>query len=104
MDQLREMVEARTGSRKLSPEPRSSDAHRPAAASGPALGSGGGQDSGQSSPSKGPPAAADKAVVPVAAGAAEKPAPTIMLAEIGLPEVMPARQHVSQHIVRVVNI
>ncbi len=100
MDQLREMVEARTGGRKGDPPgtPRSATF----------AGSGGGEaprshplDTCQATPPKTEP---DRAVISVAAAAAEKLRPTITLAEIGLPEAMPPRQPITQHIVRIVHI
>lgn len=103
MDQLRDMVEARTGGRRRDPP----GTPLPATAAG----SGGGEtprsyplpDVGQGTPPK-KPASPERAVVSVAAAAVEKHAPTITLAEIGLPEAMPARRPITQHIVRIVHI
>ncbi|EIE23303.1 hypothetical protein COCSUDRAFT_66260 [Coccomyxa subellipsoidea C-169] len=100
MDQLREMVEARTGGRKGDPlgTPRSATF----------AGSGGGEaprshplDTCQGVPPKTEP---ERAVISVSAAAAEKLRPTITLAEIGLPEAMPPRRPITQHIVRIVHI
>lgn len=103
MDQLRDMVEARTSGRRRDPP----GTPLPATAAG----SGGREtprsyplpDVGQGTPPK-KPASPERAVVSVAAAAIEKHAPTITLAEIGLPEAMPARRPITQHIVRIVHI
>ena len=98
MDQLREMVERRTGGRKDTPgTPRSGGGEAPRSYPLP--------DGEQGTPlKKAARATPERAVISVSAAAAEKPAPTITLAEIGLPDAMPARRPISQHIVRIVHI
>ncbi|BDA50275.1 hypothetical protein COCOBI_15-4040 [Coccomyxa sp. Obi] len=100
VDQLREMVEARLSSKK---KPAHSEpgygGETTRSMAPPSTGSAGGSPS-----KKAAGAAAERAVVAVAAAAAEKAAPTITLAEIGLPEAMPTRQPLAQQFVRVVNI
>ncbi len=102
VDQLREMVEARIGSKKKPAQgPPGGGGETPRSM---ATFSNGSTQGGSPLKKAAAGAAAERAVVAVAAAAAEKAAPTITLAEIGLPEAMPARQPLVQQFVRVVNI
>ncbi|CAL8465219.1 g4754 [Coccomyxa elongata] len=102
VDQLREMVEARIGSKKKPAQsPPGGGGETPRSMATPSNGS---TQGGSPLKKAAAGATAERAVVAVAAAAAEKAAPTITLAEIGLPEAMPARQPLAQQFVRVVNI
>lgn len=98
VDQLREMVDARISSKKkpVQQGPPCGGSETPRWSAPPPNGGPHGAPLSKR--------AGAGAVVAVAAAAAEKAAPTITLAEIGLPEAMPARPPLAQQFVRVVNI